>query len=57
MPSENWWKKTRVKLGFRKAELARKTGLSVLTISRLEAGDKSVTAETKSKIRIALVRK
>jgi transcriptional regulator with XRE-family HTH domain len=46
-----------VKLGFRKAELARKTGLSVLTISRLEAGDKSVTAETKSKIRIALVRK
>jgi predicted transcriptional regulator len=56
MSPVNWWKKTRVKLGLRKAELARKAGISTRTIARLESGDKSITAETKSKVRIALTR-
>jgi predicted transcriptional regulator len=56
MPAVNWWKKTRVKLGLRKTELARKAGLSARTIVRLESGDKSITEETKSKVRIVLTK-
>lgn len=56
MASTNWWKKTRVKLGLRKTELARKAGLSARTIVRLESGDKSITDETKSKVRIVLTK-
>ena len=54
MSSENWWKKTRVKLGLRKVELAKKAGVSSRTLMRLEAGDRSITEETKSKVRNAL---
>jgi len=56
MASVNPWKKKRLKLGLRKAELARKAGLSSRTIMRLESGDLSITEETKSKVRIALTR-
>jgi DNA-binding XRE family transcriptional regulator len=54
MATVNPWKQKRVKLGLRKAELARKAGLSSRTIMRLESGDPAITEETKSKIRIAL---
>jgi DNA-binding XRE family transcriptional regulator len=55
MANVNSWKKLRVKLGYRKEELARKAGISSRTIIRLEAGDPSVSPETKSKIKNALV--
>jgi predicted transcriptional regulator len=54
MHPSNTWKRRRVKLGLRKAELARKAGLSTKTIARLESGDPSISEETKSKVRIAL---
>jgi DNA-binding XRE family transcriptional regulator len=54
MSADNWWKKTRVKLGLRKTELAKKTGLSTRTILRLESGDESITEETKNKVKIVL---
>jgi len=56
MPSANSWKKRRVRLGFRKEELARKAGISSRTIMRLESGYPGITEETKSKVRIALGR-
>lgn len=52
----DWWRKQRVKLGLRKVELAKKAGLSVRTIMRLEAGDPSITEESRSKVRNALKR-
>jgi predicted transcriptional regulator len=57
MNSGIWWKKKRVKMGFRKVELARMAGLSPTTIIRLESGDTSITEETKSKVRNILDRK
>ena len=54
MALDNWWKKARVKRGLRKTELAKKTGLSTRTIHRLESGDRSISEETKSKVRIVL---
>ena len=56
MASALSWKKRRVRLGFRKEELARKAGISSRTIMRLESGHPGVTEETKNKVRIALSR-
>jgi len=50
---ENNLKKTREKLLMSKSELARKAGVSVLTIDRIEKGGKS-RMETKRKILLAL---
>ena len=55
MSRKTSWEKLRVKLGYRKEELARKAGISSRTIMRLEAGDPGVSPETKSKIKNALV--
>jgi len=57
MIPKDWWRKQRIHLGLRKVELARKAGVSVRTIMRLESGDATITAETKSKVRIALKKK
>ncbi len=48
------WEKRRVGLGLRKTELAKKAGVSIRTIYRLEAGETSISEETKNKIKLAL---
>ncbi len=50
---KNNLKKTRERLLMSKSELARKAGISVLTIDRIEKGGKS-RMETKRKILLAL---
>lgn len=54
MIPKKWWQKRRIELGLRKVELAEKAGISVRTVFRLEAGDSSISEETKSKVRIVL---